>query len=362
MNRTIAALAASTTVAALLTGCAATPTSTTTPAACGEPAVKTDAPIYAVLAPTGETLTDVDADLRTVVDAATNDGAQLIVSGIGESAPSLIVDTVLVGVGENPLARSKDLACKHDEVTAGLDVLRGLAVDGTDVFGSISTFAGNVGDHATAQLVIFGGFAPAPALADPIGTINTLAAKGLMPVDCTGWTVSVAGPAAADPAVRDFWLAYVAKCGGTLAAVTTRLANFPSGTTVTASDRSPVEIDHQADVVTATVGGDVLFDYGSSTLSSGADPVLVKVFEMVSTTLGTVQITGHTDSRGTGNEALSLARGEAVRAWLVQHGVDPARIAPVRGAGASEPVVANAVTEAEHAANRRVTISVIPSA
>lgn len=362
MNRTITALPALIiSFAALLVGCASSPTATP-PAACGEPAVDTGAPIYAVLAPTGVALDDVDADVQTVVDAASNDGARLIVSGIGATAPAMIVDTVLVGVGNNPLARTGDLECKHEEVATGLDALRSIVVDGNDAFGSLSTFAGNVGDHATVQLVVLGGFAPPSALADPIGTINALAAAGLMPVDCTGWTFSIVGPAAADPAVRDFWVSYVAKCGGTLAAVTTRLAGFPSDTTVAASDRSPVDFDHQDGVVTATVAGDVLFDYRSSTLSPGAAAALDKVLEMLSTTDGTVQITGHADARGTGNDTLSLARGEAVRAWLVEHGVDPARIAPVRGAGASEPVVENAVTEADHAANRRVTITVAPPA
>lgn len=363
MNHTIKALAAFS-FAAVLAGCATTTPTTdpaTAPAACDGPAVETDAPVYAMLAPTGDTLTTVDADVQTVIDAASDDGARLIVSGIGAEAPAMIVDTVLEGVGNNPLDRSNDLECKQEGVKTSLDDLRGMPSDSSDAFGALSTFAGNIGDHATVQLVVLGGFAPAQALTDPINTINTLAADGLMPVDCSGWTVSIAGPAAADPAVRDFWLDYVEKCGGTLAAVTTHLSIFPSDTTVTAADRSPVDVDRQDDVVTATVGGDVLFDFESSTLSPAADPALASVLELVSTTPGTVQITGHTDARGTNNDVLSLERGEAVRAWLVEHGVDPERLAPARGAGSSEPVVENAVTEADHAANRRVTIAVIPA-
>jgi outer membrane protein OmpA-like peptidoglycan-associated protein len=71
-----------------------------------------------------------------------------------------------------------------------------------------------------------------------------------------------------------------------------------------------------------------------------------------------VTIEGHTDVRGDAayNQALSERRAAAVRAWLVGHGVDAARISAT-GAGESRPV-RTGTTEADHRANRRVEIRI----
>ncbi|VXC37950.1 OmpA family protein [Massilia sp. 9I] len=68
---------------------------------------------------------------------------------------------------------------------------------------------------------------------------------------------------------------------------------------------------------------------------------------------------GHTDSVGTDayNQKLSLRRAEAVKAYMVSKGLDPARLY-TEGKGESQPVADNATAEGR-AKNRRVTIEVV---
>ena len=79
---------------------------------------------------------------------------------------------------------------------------------------------------------------------------------------------------------------------------------------------------------------------------------------------GPIRLAGHSDSAGSdeANLAASRARGEAVRDWLVQHGVAADRISLI-AFGEQNPVRPNALPdgapdEAGRAANRRVEILV----
>lgn len=67
-----------------------------------------------------------------------------------------------------------------------------------------------------------------------------------------------------------------------------------------------------------------------------------------------VEIQGHTDNSGTPdrNKTLSEQRADAVRGWLVDHGVSPDRLS-AKGYGQTKPLVPN-VTAANKARNRRV--------
>lgn len=73
----------------------------------------------------------------------------------------------------------------------------------------------------------------------------------------------------------------------------------------------------------------------------------------------TVRIEGHTDNTGSVkiNKSLSLARAEAVKAYIVQRGVDPKRIQTV-GFGSARPIADNA-TEFGRSLNRRTEIVII---
>jgi OmpA-OmpF porin, OOP family len=72
-----------------------------------------------------------------------------------------------------------------------------------------------------------------------------------------------------------------------------------------------------------------------------------------------VEVQGHTDNSGTPdhNKILSEQRAEAVRAWLVQHGVQAERLV-AKGYGQDKPLVPN-VTAQNRAQNRRVQFIIL---
>src|SRR5206468_1134101 len=111
--------------------------------------------------------------------------------------------------------------------------------------------------------------------------------------------------------------------------------------------------------------GDVLFDFGSSTLGDSAGEELEKVADTLSKhPEQPVLIRGYTDALGSEktNLAVSTRRAEAVRDWLVKKsGVSPKNITVI-GMGASEPVAPNKDDQGNddaegRAKNRRVTVT-----
>jgi outer membrane protein OmpA-like peptidoglycan-associated protein len=77
------------------------------------------------------------------------------------------------------------------------------------------------------------------------------------------------------------------------------------------------------------------------------------------TELNRIEVQGHTDNSGTAehNKVLSEQRAEAVRAWLVDHGVPNDRLS-ARGYGQEKPLVPN-VTGNNRAKNRRVQFIIL---
>ncbi len=107
------------------------------------------------------------------------------------------------------------------------------------------------------------------------------------------------------------------------------------------------------------LSADVLFDFDNAELRSAAESQLNNLLTVVnSRPADRVTIEGHTDVRGEApyNQALSLQRAGAVRAWLMGHGIAADRITAT-GAGEARPVRTGA-TEADHQANRRVEIRI----
>jgi outer membrane protein OmpA-like peptidoglycan-associated protein len=104
----------------------------------------------------------------------------------------------------------------------------------------------------------------------------------------------------------------------------------------------------------------VNFQSGRSTLTPASYAALDEVAaSLVANPEVRIEIAGHTDSTGvySRNMALSLARAQAVRAYLGRKGVDVTRMV-ARGYGPDKPVAPNR-TPAGRAQNRRVELNLI---
>ncbi len=102
----------------------------------------------------------------------------------------------------------------------------------------------------------------------------------------------------------------------------------------------------------------VEFDFNKATLRPDSDPVLQQVLAVFKQDPAfKAEVGGHTDNVGTAayNLKLSQDRADAVRAWLVAHGVAPARVTS-HGYGDTAPVAPN-TSAPGRAKNRRVELT-----
>jgi outer membrane protein OmpA-like peptidoglycan-associated protein len=105
----------------------------------------------------------------------------------------------------------------------------------------------------------------------------------------------------------------------------------------------------------------VNFDFDKSNIRPDATPILDEAVRLLKEE-GEVTIVckGYTDSIGSAayNQGLSLRRANAVKAYLVDHGI-PAKRITVQGFGKSDPVASNETADGR-AQNRRVELHVSP--
>jgi outer membrane protein OmpA-like peptidoglycan-associated protein len=105
----------------------------------------------------------------------------------------------------------------------------------------------------------------------------------------------------------------------------------------------------------------VSFATGSNEILPNSEPLLLEVADVLlrDPSLELIEIQGHTDNRGGRelNMKLSQSRAEAVREWLVEHGVEPARLI-AKGYGPTRPLVPN-ITAHNRARNRRVQFRIV---
>ena len=106
------------------------------------------------------------------------------------------------------------------------------------------------------------------------------------------------------------------------------------------------------------IAGDILFDSGQATLKSSAKKDLDRVVSQIRQHSGsTIRIEGHTDtdpirkSKWGSNEALSKARADAVRDYLVSKGISRGDVSTV-GMGAAQP-------KGSKPASRRVEVVIV---
>jgi outer membrane protein OmpA-like peptidoglycan-associated protein len=102
----------------------------------------------------------------------------------------------------------------------------------------------------------------------------------------------------------------------------------------------------------------VNFDTDKATLKPESDPVLQQVVAMFKADAKLAgELSGHTDDVGDKgyNQKLSQQRADAVKAWLVAHGVDAARVT-TKGYGDTKPLVPN-TSDPNRAKNRRVELA-----
>ncbi|MEM7153546.1 MAG: OmpA family protein [Myxococcota bacterium] len=125
------------------------------------------------------------------------------------------------------------------------------------------------------------------------------------------------------------------------------------------TDGCPDEVPQEVARFTGVIEG-IVFATGKATIRNKSHKVLGAALSVLRKyeTLR-VEITGHTDDRGPQevNTRLSGRRAEAVKAWLVERGIDESRIV-TRGAGPSMPIAPN-TSKRGRAKNRRIEFKLL---
>ncbi len=112
-----------------------------------------------------------------------------------------------------------------------------------------------------------------------------------------------------------------------------------------------------------TFAADAFFDFDKAVLKPAGKAKLDEVASKVGgINLEVIIAVGHTDSVGSDayNQKLSVRRAEAVKAYLVNKGIDKSRVY-TEGKGEAQPVADNKTKEGR-AQNRRVEIEVVGTA
>jgi outer membrane protein OmpA-like peptidoglycan-associated protein len=124
-------------------------------------------------------------------------------------------------------------------------------------------------------------------------------------------------------------------------------------------DGCPDEVPQEVAKFTGAIEG-IFFDTDKATIKPKSRPVLDKAVKVLKDFPDVkVEISGHTDSTGdrTHNIELSQRRADAVKKYLVDHGITEDRM-DTRGAGPDEPIADN-TSKAGKAKNRRIEFKLL---
>ena len=123
-------------------------------------------------------------------------------------------------------------------------------------------------------------------------------------------------------------------------------------------DDGPLKVAESEKEILVSLGAEILFDTGESTLRPRATAALGQLAALIREHPDLpIEIEGHTDSVGTrvSNARLSQARADAVKRWLAANGSVPESRMTTRGFGPTRPVASNG-TAAGRQQNRRVEV------
>jgi OOP family OmpA-OmpF porin len=124
-------------------------------------------------------------------------------------------------------------------------------------------------------------------------------------------------------------------------------------------DGCPDEVPKDVQDFTGTIKG-ITFDSDKDTIRKSSAPALDKAVEVLKTNPDIrIRVSGHTDNDGDRdhNIELSKRRADAVKRYLVEHGIEESRI-ETEGHGPDKPVDTND-TKAGRANNRRIEFEII---
>jgi outer membrane protein OmpA-like peptidoglycan-associated protein len=116
----------------------------------------------------------------------------------------------------------------------------------------------------------------------------------------------------------------------------------------------------KVEVGSKVVMKNIFFETGKAELQTESIGELERILDLLQRQVDIkIQVNGHTDNAGDDkfNKVLSLKRAEAVMSFLIQRGVDPARLRAV-GYGEERPIVSNDDEQGGREINRRTEIEV----
>lgn len=128
---------------------------------------------------------------------------------------------------------------------------------------------------------------------------------------------------------------------------------------VVPEDAAPLAVKENEKEIQVSLGSEVLFDTGRFDPKPAATSALESLLALLKRyPKAAIAIEGHTDDVGAAemNQTLSERRADAVKTWLVAHGI-PGTLITARGRGETSPVSSNATPDGRQK-NRRVEIRI----